>query len=43
MEQVSGLRTDVIASSNTDTIEETANELLGVHDELVSVLGTAYL
>ena len=43
MEQVSGLRSDVIASSNDETIKETANELLGVHDELVAVLGTAYL
>jgi len=41
--QVCGLRNDVIASSDTDTIEETANELLGVHPDLVRVLGTAFL
>ena len=41
-EQVSGLRNDVIKSSMTETIEETANELLGRHPDLVRVLGTAY-
>jgi hypothetical protein len=27
----------------TDTIEKTANKLLGMHDDLVRVLGTAYM
>ena len=43
MQQVTGLRNDVIACSNSDTIEQTANELLGVNEDNICVLGTAYL
>ena len=33
----------MIASSNTETIEVTANEMFGVREDLVRVLGTAFI
>ena len=41
-EQIQSLRSDVIESSDQPTIEDTANELMAVHDDLVKVLGSAY-
>ena len=41
-EQVCGIRADVVKASDSDTIEATANTLLGRHPDLVRVLGTAY-
>ena len=37
-----GLRTDVIAGSDSKTIESTAVSLFGVHQDLVKVLGNAF-
>lgn len=41
-EQIQSLRSDVIESSDEPTIENTADELMAVHDDLVKVLGSAY-
>ena len=40
--QVTELKQDVIDSSNSDSISQTANELLGRHDDFVRVLGSAF-
>ena len=41
-EQVADLRQDVIEKTFTDTIEATADELLGMNEDRVRVLGNAY-
>lgn len=43
IQQVTGLRNDVIGGSNSETIEQTADALLRVHKDVIRVLGTAYL
>ena len=43
IQQITGLRNDVIGGSNSETIEKTADALLRVHEDVIRVLGTAYL